>query len=187
MMIDWPGVIDDPFAVFASDDHRMILRVVFEQAIKDEVAGTGAVEIAAEEVGIVGEEGFGVGELGECRVGEIGGKIRAWAGAEEGFGEWGIGVGPLLDRGEGGHLAGLELSVPAVVVEAEGFTIGVAEEGGAVDEFGRKVGGGSVGGLLGEGGEPVAEGLAVEGGVETKPVGRTVGKGVGGVGGESDG
>ena len=62
----------------------------------------------------------------------------------------------------------------------EGFAIGVAQQGGAVVDLGRQLGG-LVRLVLSDGGEPGAEGLAVLGGVQAEEVGGSVGVGVAGV------
>ena len=62
----------------------------------------------------------------------------------------------------------------------EGFAISVAQEGGAVVDFGGELGG-LVCLVLGDCREPGAEGLAILGGVQAEEVGGSVGVGVAGV------
>ena len=67
MFVDWSGVIDDPFAL-CCDNHRMILRIGFKQAKKDQVAGTGDAEVTADKECIRFDERLRIGKLGESSV-----------------------------------------------------------------------------------------------------------------------
>ena len=131
----------------------------------------GQAKVASDQVGVVQHQGLRVGKLGEAAVVEVCGKKWAGADAEEVGSQGGLRVDVLADRGRGG----LEsvAAEPAFVVGVEGFAIGEAQQGRAVVDFKRKLGG-MVRLMLGDGREPGAEGLAILGGVQAEEVGRSV-------------
>lgn len=154
--------------------------MLFELAIEDEVAGLREMDVAGEEVGVVDDEGFGVGEFGKSAVLKIGGGETALGGTEELRAERSVRVSILVDVCNCGMLIKTGVFAPGGIVGAQGFAIGVAKEGGAVVDLGRKLGDLSL--VLGDRGEPAAEGLTVGGRIEAQEVGGAVGEAIAVVG-----
>jgi hypothetical protein len=102
--------------------------------IKNEVARTGKAEVAAYPIGIAFHEGFGVRKLGEAAVPEVLGSEWAGANAEEIRAQRGFGINVLADRGEGGF--GRMVAEPGFIMGMQRFTIGEAEERGAIVNLG---------------------------------------------------
>ena len=131
-------------------------------------------------MGIEAAQGLGVGELGKCAAGKIAWGERSGTDAEQPGAEGRVGIAILARRIEGrdhGHASGFG---PSRIVRAESFAVGVADERGAIVDFGG-TGAGSLKVLrLGEEGEPAAKGHAVAVVVQAEEVGGAVLKGVGG-------
>jgi hypothetical protein len=155
----------------------MILRVLLQLTKKQQIAGKSDVDAAAYRVGVEGEEGVRVGELGKSAA--FGRRVRAGCDAEEIQAERRFWVVVLGDRDERRKSVGCRLGgEPAVVMLDQRFAVGEAEQSGAVIDFGRKLVVGQRGFLFGEGDEPGAEGGAIFGGVEAEGVGKTIAEGV---------
>ena len=174
------GVVDDACLGPSFDEnHRMPGGALTKLAVEKEIAGQGFVDIAGDEVGVALDQGFGVGELGECAVGDVGCGEGTGADAEEGRAERGFGIMPGADFAGESDDVDAGLLEPGVVVAFEGFAVAVAEEAGAVGDFGRDFGFGSDGLVVGDDGKPAAEGCAVRWVGEAEEVGCSVGKAVG--------
>jgi len=153
------GIVDNRgLRAGTGDDHGVPGGGLAELAVEEQVSGLGLVDVAGEEVCVALGQGFGVGKLGEGAVCGIGRLEAAGTDAEEGCAERRDWVMPGVDlAGKSGDLdAGGE--EPGIVVPFKGFAVGVAQEAGAVGDFGWNFRFGTNGLVVGDEREPLAEG-----------------------------
>ena len=130
-------VVDDRcLTASVRDDHGVPRGRLAELPVEEQVSRLGLARIAGYEVGIPLDQRFGVGKLRKRSIGRVGGFEVAGSNAKQTSAQRRLRIAPCTNlAGKRGNFSS-GLHKPRVVVALEGFTIGVAQQAGAICDFG---------------------------------------------------